>query len=152
MMDLNLIRDKLNDIPDPEIPVLTLGDLGIIHNISEIESTVKVEITPTYSGCPATRFIEQLVKETLVREGIENYQVVSKISPVWTTDWMSEEGKRKLKQYGIAPPNKSLNKPKECPQCESENVELISEFGSTPCQAYWRCSDCQETFTYFKCH
>ena len=150
----------LEEVKDPEIPVLSIRDLGILRDV-EIDDSglVTVVITPTYSGCPAMDTIEREVKESLAKAGFD-VLVKSKISPAWTTDWMTEEGRIKLEEYGIAPPAEStadkasiLGKPKvvRCPRCKSEDTSLISQFGSTACKALYRCDDCLETFDYFKC-
>lgn len=154
------IYELLEDVKDPEIPVLSVRDLGILRDVKISEDgEVTVVITPTYSGCPAMDTIEREVKEKLLSEDI-NAEVITKISPAWTTDWMTEAGRQKLEEYGIAPPAEStadkasiLGKPKvvRCPRCKSEDTSLISQFGSTACKALYRCDDCLETFDYFKC-
>lgn len=138
----------LEKVPDPEIPVLTIVDLGIVRDVT-VGDTVSVDIAPTYSGCPATEVIETSVRSALVENGVENPVVRRVLSPPWTTDWITEEGRRKLHEYGIAPPQKSTHI--ACPQCDSLNTEKVSEFGSTACKAAWRCLDCLEPFEYFKC-
>ncbi len=150
----------LEEVKDPEIPVLSVRDLGILRDVSiSDDGKVVVTITPTYSGCPAMDTIEREVMEKLSGQGI-NAEVITKISPAWTTDWMTEEGRRKLEEYGIAPPAETtadkaslFGKPKivRCPRCKSEETSLISQFGSTACKALYRCNDCLETFDYFKC-
>ncbi len=150
----------LEKVKDPEIPVLSVRDLGILRDVQITDSgEIKVIITPTYSGCPAMDTIEREVKETLQAAGKE-VVVESRISPAWTTDWMTKEGRRKLEQYGIAPPaettadkNALLGKSKvvRCPRCKSESTSLISQFGSTACKAMYKCDDCHEPFDYFKC-
>jgi ring-1,2-phenylacetyl-CoA epoxidase subunit PaaD len=136
----------LKDVPDPEIPAVSVLDLGIVRSVDEH----KVVITPTYSGCPATQFIEQSIREALDAAGYRDVAIETVLSPPWTTDWISEEGKEKLRAYGIAPPE--LAKVATCPQCGSKNTEEVSRFGSTPCKAQWRCKDCREPFDRFKCH
>ena len=136
----------LKDVPDPEIPAVSVLDLGIVRSVEE----EKVVITPTYSGCPATQFIEQSIREALDSAGYRNVAIETVLSPPWTTDWISEEGKEKLRAYGIAPPD--LAKAATCPQCGSTDTEEVSRFGSTPCKAQWRCRDCFEPFDRFKCH
>ena len=138
----------LSEVPDPEIPVLTIVDLGIVRDVT-VGDNVTVAIAPTYSGCPATEVIEASVRSTLVRHGVTAPNIERTLSPAWTTDWITEDGKRKMREYGIAPPQKSLEI--ACPQCDSTNTEKISEFGSTACKASWRCRDCLEPFEYFKC-
>ena len=138
----------LSEVPDPEIPVLTIVDLGIVRDVS-VGDAIRVAIAPTYSGCPATEVIEMSVADALRNHGVDNAKIERSLSPAWTTDWISDEGKRKLREYGIAPPQKSAVV--ACPQCDSTNTEKISEFGSTACKASWRCRDCLEPFEYFKC-
>ncbi|MEL7165241.1 MAG: 1,2-phenylacetyl-CoA epoxidase subunit PaaD [Pseudomonadota bacterium] len=148
--DIAEIWEWLSDVPDPEIPVLALVDLGIIRDVSWKGDTLHVTLTPTYSGCPATAVIEMEVERTLRARGIEKLQIDSQIAPPWTTDWLTDTGRAKLEAYGIAPPQPAGG-PAHCPLCKSPNVERISQFGSTPCKAQWRCSDCLEPFDYFKC-
>ena len=136
----------LKDVPDPEIPAVSILDLGIVRGVDE----EKVVITPTYSGCPATQFIEQNIREALDSAGYRHVAIETVLSPPWTTDWISEEGKRKLAAYGIAPPD--LAKAATCPRCGSIDTEEVSRFGSTPCKAQWRCKSCLEPFDRFKCH
>ena len=136
----------LKDVPDPEIPAVSVLDLGIVRSVEE----EKVIITPTYSGCPATRFIEQSIREALDAAGYRDVAIETVLSPPWTTDWISEAGRQKLKAYGIAPPD--LAKAATCPQCGSADTEEVSRFGSTPCKAQWRCKSCLEPFDRFKCH
>ena len=155
----------LETITDPEVPVLTIMDLGIVRNVilnSPLgDGGIEVIITPTYSGCPAMDMISMNIKMELLANGFKNSRVTLVLSPAWTTDWMSEEGKRKLKEYGIAPPNAKQQFCKEemfneeavqCPHCNSHHTQLISQFGSTACKSMYRCLDCKETFDYFKCH
>jgi ring-1,2-phenylacetyl-CoA epoxidase subunit PaaD len=154
----------LGIITDPEIPVLTLNDLGIIREVKITEPSlntplgdggIEVIITPTYTGCPAMDMITMDIKMKLLEHGYKNIKVTSVLSPAWTTAWMSEEGKRKLKEYGIAAPDKKFEIAAdgvECPQCNSTNTKLISQFGSTACKAIYQCNDCKEPFDYFKCH
>ncbi len=139
----------LADVPDPEIPVLSILDLGIVRDVS-VEEGVTVSLTPTYSGCPATEVIESSVLEALKNQGLESIEIKRVLSPPWTTDWISDAGREKLRDYGIAPPVQA-NRSIACPQCESLHTERVSEFGSTPCKAAWRCRDCLEPFEYFKC-
>lgn len=145
----------LETVCDPEVPVLTVTDLGIIRDVRIHGDEVKVIITPTYTGCPAMDMIAMNIRLALIENGYSNIKITSVLSPVWTTDWMSEEGKRKLTAYGIAAPDKKNSIPKdgvECPQCHSGNTRLVSEFGSTACKALYQCNDCKEPFDYFKCH
>lgn len=137
-------------VPDPEIPVISLVDLGIIRDVTWAGDTLEVTVTPTYSGCPATSIINMEIETALRAKGIENLSLKRQIAPPWTTDWMTDTGKAKLERYGIAPPQPAGG-PKRCPHCQSPRVEKISQFGSTPCKAQWRCTDCLEPFDYFKC-
>ena len=150
----------MEDINDPEIPVLSVLDLGIVRDIKLTDSGVEVFITPTYSGCPAMDVISMNIRMALLKEGFTKIKITQQLSPAWTTDWMSNEGKEKLKAYGIAPPvGKSFDKKYleeelkvECPLCHSENTKLLSQFGSTACKALYQCKDCLEPFDYFKYH
>jgi ring-1,2-phenylacetyl-CoA epoxidase subunit PaaD len=153
------ISSILNTVNDPEIPVLTIMDLGIVREIKIKDETVEVLITPTYSGCPAMDFIGMNIRKVLRENGFEKIKITHQLSPAWTTDWMTEEAKDKLRSYGIAPPvSKTFDKkylqdlPVACPYCHSINTKLISEFGSTACKAIYQCTDCGEPFDYFKCH
>ena len=146
-------------VVDPEIPVLTIADLGVLRDVVVTDDGVEVTITPTYSGCPAMNMIALEIEFALEREGIRNPVIRTVLSPAWTTDWMSEQGREKLREYGIAPPvagggRRALFGEQEvmCPQCGSANTEVLSEFGSTSCKALWRCRSCREPFDYFKCH
>lgn len=145
----------LESVTDPEVPVLSVIDLGIIRNIEFENHHPVITVTTTYSGCPATDVIHTDIRMTLLEHGYKNIRINNQLSPPWTTDWMSEEGKKKLKEYGIAPPEKKFSIPADgitCPQCNSANTKLISEFGSTACKALYQCRDCEEPFDYFKCH
>ena len=145
----------LEQVTDPEVPVLTIMDLGIVRDVKLNSDEVEVIITPTYSGCPAMDMIAMNIKLALIENGYRNIKITSVLSPAWTTDWMSEDGKRKLKEYGIAAPDKNFNIANdgvECPLCNSHNTKLISEFGSTACKALYQCQDCKEPFDYFKCY
>jgi ring-1,2-phenylacetyl-CoA epoxidase subunit PaaD len=154
------IFQVLEQVSDPEIPVLTIADLGIIRKVEVTgEDSATVIITPTYSGCPAMDMIEKEILWALEAAGIAG-KVETQLAPPWTTDWMSENGKKKLEAYGIAPPVKGTANKKalfgelpvvRCPQCKSEETELISQFGSTACKALYKCKDCLEPFDYFKC-
>ena len=143
------ILEWLSDVADPEIPVLSIRDLGIVRDV-ECDGGVTVSLTPTYSGCPATEAIEASVIAALEERGVANINIRRVLAPAWTTDWISEEGRRKLRIYGIAPPERR-NRPIACPRCDSTNTEVVSEFGSTACKAAYRCADCLEPFEYFKC-
>ncbi len=149
------IWDILETVTDPEVPVLTITDLGIVRDVIIDDDNIEIIITPTYTGCPAMDMITMQIRLAMLENGYSNVKITSVLSPAWTTDWMSEEGKRKLKEYGIAPPDKKISIPKDgvtCPQCNSTNTKLISEFGSTACKALYQCNDCKEPFDYFKCH
>jgi len=140
----------LADVPDPEIPIVSVVDLGMIRNVNVANDAVEIEVSPTYSGCPATEVIESSILAKLNDEGLAAVSIRRVLSPPWTTDWISEEGQKKLRAYGIAPPERR-DRPIACPRCESDNTELVSEFGSTACKASYRCLDCLEPFEYFKC-
>ena len=152
--------DAAASVVDPEIPVLTIADLGVLREVTvRDDGCVDVAITPTYSGCPAMSTIAFDVAVALERAGFHVSHVRTVLSPAWTTDWMSEDGRRKLRDYGIAPPLPASSRRAlfgvqqvACPQCGSEDTELLSEFGSTSCKALWRCKRCREPFDYFKCH
>lgn len=144
------IWDWLDAVPDPEIPVISIVDLGIVRNVVWNGNRLDVAVTPTYSGCPATSVISMDIETALRDRGIEEMQVSLQLSPAWTTDWLSDKGRARLEEYGIAPP-RAAGGPERCPRCRSEHVEKISQFGSTPCKAQWRCTDCLEPFEYFKC-
>ena len=135
-------------VPDPEIPVLTAGDLGLVRDAVEEGGRLVVRLTPTYSGCPASEAIRRDVEAALASGGFTDAVVETCLSPAWTTDWMSDAGKAKLAAYGIAPPTRG---PVACPHCGGAAVEELSRFGSTPCKALWRCLGCREPFERFKC-
>ena len=151
----------LEQVMDPEIPVLSVVDLGVIRTISFVDGRVTVHITPTYSGCPAMDMIALNIRMELMAHGFHDPQVIMQLHPAWTTDWMTEKGKTQLKQYGIAPP--ALNhhasctdlfreESVQCPHCASWHTARLSEFGSTACKSLYKCDDCLEPFDYFKCH
>ena len=151
----------LEQVKDPEIPVLSIVDLGIVREVNLKAEVVEIVITPTYSGCPAMDFIEVNIKSLLQNTGENDVEVKTVLNPAWTTDWISESGKEKLKAYGIAPPvgvseDKSLLFAEDikvvCPRCDSSNTKMLSRFGSTACKSLYRCEDCLEPFDYFKCH
>jgi len=161
----------LEEVKDPEVPVLSILDLGIVRDVkvSDMEVppsgsqgvAVHITITPTYSGCPAMDVISMDIRLKLIEKGYRHVSIQQSLSPAWTTDWMTEEGKRKLKEYGIAPPNPKQQfcttdmfreEAVQCPRCNSYHTELLSEFGSTACKSMYRCLDCKEAFDYFKCH
>lgn len=161
-MTIEKIYEILETVSDPEIPVLTILDLGIVRNVKlDADSgEVEVVITPTYSGCPAMDFIEVNIRAALEEAGISDAKITTTLSPAWTTDWLTKSGKAKLKEYGIAPPVGSADKLSllgektavECPRCGSTDTRLVSQFGSTACKALYQCKSCLEPFDYFKCH
>jgi ring-1,2-phenylacetyl-CoA epoxidase subunit PaaD len=149
------ISALLAAIPDPEIPAVSIVDLGIVRAVHQDH----IVITPTYTGCPATLFIEQAIRRALDGAGFAHVRIETALSPPWTTDWINDEGREKLRAYGIAPPPKGAERATlrndthaQCPRCGSTNTEEISRFGSTPCKALWRCKACAEPFDRFKCH
>jgi ring-1,2-phenylacetyl-CoA epoxidase subunit PaaD len=178
---LDQIWNWLDQVVDPEIPVLSVVDLGIVRDLSwnedQGEQNLIVTVTPTYSGCPATAVIKQDIFAALRERGIEHMQIETRLSPAWTTEWLSEKGRTCLRQYGIAPPHRSdddfkatptatqgcrpanglgkvidLDLAIECPRCGSTKTRMVSQFGSTPCKAFYVCDTCREPFDYFKCH
>lgn len=156
------VLELLKQVTDPEIPVLTVMDMGIIRKVEVHDGTVEVTITPTYSGCPAMDMISVNIRLALIEAGYRDIRINTVLDPAWTTDWMSEEGKQKLRAYGIAPPAETTARARkllfddevdvECPRCQSHNTRLLSQFGSTACKALYQCNDCKEPFDYFKCH
>ena len=155
------ILEYLEEVHDPEIPVLSIQDLGILRNVEVNGEETLITITPTYTGCPAMNVIESDIKSKLKEKGVENFKIKTVLSPAWTTDWLTEAGRKKLKEFGIAPPEKGstdkrllMNEPEHatCPHCGSKNTEMKSFFGSTACKALYICHDCKEPFDYFKCH
>ena len=161
-ISIQKIWSILESVVDPEVPVLTVTDLGIIREVKLNEDEVEVIITPTYTGCPAMDMIAMNIRLALIEQGYKNIKITSVLYPAWTTDWMSESGKEKLKAYGIAPPNPKQvvcdtklfaeEEAIQCPLCNSYHTKLISQFGSTACKALYQCLDCKEPFDYFKCH
>jgi len=147
-IDRDAVMVVLENIPDPEIPVLTITDLGIVRGFAD--NPPRVRISPTYTGCPATVAIEMAIREALDGAGFDDVHIERVLFPPWTTDWISERGRQRLNDYGIAPPSPSATA--ECPQCGSADTEEVSRFGSTPCKAQWRCKSCLEPFDRFKCH
>lgn len=155
------IRNILSEIPDPEIPVITIIELGVIRDVNVIDDkNIELKITPTYSGCPAMKQIEDDVRKKLNENGFSNIKINTVFSPPWTTDWITPEAKEKLRKYGIAPPEHTTEDKSwltgkhtvvSCPRCKSTNTKLISQFGSTACKALYQCQDCLEPFDYFKC-
>jgi ring-1,2-phenylacetyl-CoA epoxidase subunit PaaD len=162
MVDAAELRERalelLEAVTDPEIPVLTIADLGILRDVTARDDEVEVIITPTYSGCPAMNMIALKIETTLARAGIRS-RVVTRLAPAWTTDWLSDAARRKLAAFGIAPPDNKTSRRAlfgeahpACPLCGSEDTEQISEFGSTACKSLHRCRSCREPFDAFKCH
>jgi ring-1,2-phenylacetyl-CoA epoxidase subunit PaaD len=154
------IYPVLEEIPDPEIPVLSIVDLGVIRDVRIHGDEVQLRITPTYSGCPAMKQMEDDIRIKLKEAGFQKIKITTVYSPAWTTDWLSAEAKKKLQEYGIAPPEESsadksvlLGTPRHitCPRCKSRNTVMVSQFGSTACKALYKCNDCLEAFDYFKC-
>jgi ring-1,2-phenylacetyl-CoA epoxidase subunit PaaD len=149
----------LQSVADPEIPVLSVVDLGIVRDVVVDREGVEISVAPTYTGCPATEVIEQMIAAKLERNGVRNVTLKRVLSPPWTTDWLSESGRRKLEAYGIAPPAGSASKRSllsppqhiQCPRCSADRTTRVSEFGSTPCKASYKCDACLEPFEYFKC-
>jgi len=160
--DINQIWNLLSQVNDPELPVLSIVDLAIVREVKQVDEKFEIVITPTYSGCPAMDMIVMEMRAVLMTNGINNFDIKTVLSPAWTTDWMSEAGKVKLKAYGIAAPmpgqsvcdSRMFHQEEaiECPLCNSYNTRLISEFGSTACKALYQCNECHEPFDYFKCH
>ena len=159
MVTKEKIWQYMEEVFDPEVPVLTVVDLGVVREVNIENGKCSITITPTYSGCPAMKRIEDDIIEKLNEKGIEDVEVDLVLSPAWTTDWLTEKGKQKLKKYGIAPPVDEVDKSVlfadpiivPCPKCDSKNTKLISQFGSTACKAHYQCKDCLEPFDYFKC-
>ena len=161
MLNEENILSILSEIPDPEIPVITIVELGVIRNIHVVDKkNIEITITPTYSGCPAMKQMEDDVRKKLHEKGFENINIKMVYSPPWTTDWLSPEARIKLQKYGIAPPEESTgdksfltgqHKSVACPRCKSRNTQMVSQFGSTACKALYKCNDCLEAFDYFKC-
>lgn len=162
MVDVKPSTDEvwrwLENVPDPEIPVISVVDLGIVRNVAWKGDALIITVTPTYSGCPATAVISFEITDAIRRKGVETVKIETKLSPAWTTSWITDAGRNKLKAYGIAPPVQEgtcagmLKAPLEieCPNCGSKDTECISRFGSTPCKAQYRCHACLEPFDYFK--
>jgi ring-1,2-phenylacetyl-CoA epoxidase subunit PaaD len=148
LLDEAAVMAVLETVPDPEIPVLTITDLGIVRAI--VQNPPRVLISPTYTGCPATVAIEVLIREALDKAGFGDVHIERVLFPPWTTDWISARGRERLHAYGIAPPSPSAKA--ACPQCGSSDTVEVSRFGATPCKAQWRCNACLEPFERFKCH
>ena len=147
---LDQVWEWLDAVPDPEIPVISVVDLGIVRDVAWQDDTLAVTVTPTYSGCPATSVISMDIQTALHGHGIDDVVLKQQISPAWTTDWLSDKGRARLEEYGIAPPSPAGG-PQRCPRCNGKDLERLSQFGSTPCKAQWRCRTCLEPFDYFKC-
>ena len=153
------VWELLESVSDPEVPVLSVVDLGVVRSVNFHENSLHIIITPTYSGCPAMQVIEEDIRKILLENGIADPIIETKLSPAWTTDWLSEDGKRKLSEYGIAPPVNEVDKSVlfgkpivvPCPLCKSEDTRMVSQFGSTACKAHYQCKTCMEPFDYFKC-
>ena len=150
----------LDEVMDPEIPVLSLVDLGVVRKAEFVAGNPEITITPTYSGCPAMKVMEEDIEAVLQGVGFDEYTIKTVLSPAWSTDWITEKGRKALQEYGIAPPEQStsdksslLGHPKEvtCPNCKSRETKMLSQFGSTPCKALYQCNHCKEPFDYFKC-
>jgi ring-1,2-phenylacetyl-CoA epoxidase subunit PaaD len=157
------VREVLAGVTDPEIPVLTIADLGVLRDVRVDGAHVVVTVTPTYSGCPAMDEIRADVRAALARHGWDDVEVRTVLSPAWTTDWLSDDGRRKLREFGIAPPGARTDGPVlvplgrrgdvvACPQCGSDDTEELARFASTSCKAMWRCRSCREPFDHFKAH
>ena len=160
MFDKQSIINFLSEIPDPEIPVISIVDLGVIREVKPDGKNIEVIITPTYSGCPAMKQMEDDIRKNLQEHGFENVKIKTTFNPPWTTDWLSEASKKKLQDYGIAPPEESTTdksfltgkiKLVTCPHCKSKDTQMVSQFGSTACKALYKCNNCLEAFDYFKC-
>jgi ring-1,2-phenylacetyl-CoA epoxidase subunit PaaD len=157
---LEKARQAVGSVCDPEIPSLSIMDLGIVRSIDDRDGELVVKITPTYSGCPALHTIEREIREALRHAGIPNFRIEKTLTPAWTTEWITENGRKKLSEAGIAPPGAVMDiRPVilelvthqvECPQCGSHDTTVTSEFGSTSCKAFYHCSECLSTFEYFK--
>ena len=156
---LDRARNAAATVVDPEIPVLTIADLGVLRGVAMADGAVEVTITPTYSGCPAMNMIAVEIGLALDRAGIPDARVKTVLSPAWTTDWLTEDGRRKLTEYGVAPPVPGSGRRAlfgeqaiTCPRCGSDDTKQLAEFASTSCKALWQCQSCREPFDYFKCH
>jgi ring-1,2-phenylacetyl-CoA epoxidase subunit PaaD len=164
VMTASVVWDALAGVPDPEVPAVSIVELGIVRGVSFVDGRVRVELTPTYSGCPATEAIADMVRERLAAVGLPEVELVTRLSPPWTTDWIAPEGRRKLAEYGIAPPHVRAGQVNvagisplrradvvvPCPHCGARETTLLSQFGSTACKAQYRCEACREPFDYFK--
>tara|TARA_B110000438_G_C15572290_1_gene545935 strand:+ start:265 stop:747 length:483 start_codon:yes stop_codon:yes gene_type:complete len=159
MVSSKKIWIELSAIPDPEIPVISIVELGVLRRVKFINKELQITITPTYSGCPAMNQIENDIEKKLKELGIDKYKINLQYHPAWTTDWMTEKAKNKLLEYGISPPDKSVDKANLlgegkktlCPKCKSRDTKMVSQFGSTACKALYQCNECMEPYDYFKC-
>ena len=159
MVSKDQIYNWLEEVSDPEIPVLSVIDLGVVRDVQIIDGEWLITITPTYSGCPAMKTMEEDILSKLKDNGIESARVELVLAPAWSTDWLSENGRIKLREYGIAPPEHEVDKSVlfaeptivPCPKCHSRNTRMVSQFGSTACKALYQCNECQEPYDYFKC-
>ena len=158
--DIRDVWDILKTVEDTEIPVISVVDLGIVRDVRMDSDLCIVEITPTYSGCPATKVIEDSIRQALISAGIEDFRIETTLSPPWSTAMLSNDGREKLREYGIAPPEDEEtdklalmgeDRQVSCPQCGSKDTKMVSQFGSTPCKAHFQCKECLEPFDYFKC-
>lgn len=154
------VWELLNTIPDPDIPVISIVELGIVRKVDIVSQKVIVTITPSYSGCPAMNVFTDDIRHVLAANGFEDIEIKTILSPAWTTDWIKEEAREKMRQHGIAPPENDPDgefifvkqKHVTCPRCGNADSRLVSQFGSTPCKALWYCNNCNQPFEYFKCH
>jgi len=159
MVNKEQIYNWLEEVSDPEIPVLSVIDLGVVRDAQTVKGEWVITLTPTYSGCPAMKTMEEDILSKLKDKGIDSARVELVLAPAWSTDWLSENGRIKLREYGIAPPEHEVDKSVlfaeptvvPCPKCHSRNTRMVSQFGSTACKALYQCNDCQEPFDYFKC-
>lgn len=159
---IDKIKEILSDIKDPEIPVITIAEMGILRDVQLIDNKINIIITPTYSGCPAMHMIKTSINKKMLSNGYDNFDILTQYTPAWTTDWMSDETLQKFRDYGIAPPeskstdnsieNIFISKNVHCPHCGGDNTRKQSDFGSTPCKSLYYCIDCEEPFEHFKCH
>ena len=159
-LSIDEVWKLLNTIPDPEIPAISIVELGVVRDVKMNEGSIQIKITPTYTGCPATNVFEQDIKACLTNVGFEKIEISFQYNPAWTTDWIGENAREKLSAFGIAPPEGSTTDKRfllgespevKCPQCHSLHTEMKSQFGSTACKSLYKCLDCLEPFDYFKC-
>ncbi|MBS1764678.1 MAG: phenylacetate-CoA oxygenase subunit PaaJ [Bacteroidetes bacterium] len=158
--DEKKVWELLNTIPDPDIPVISIVELGIVRNVDVEEHHITITITPSYSGCPAMNVFTEDIRKVLTENGYADVRIKTKLSPAWTTEWIKEEAREKMRKHGIAPPENDPDgefifmqqKQVTCPRCGKTDSKLVSQFGSTPCKALWYCNTCDQPFEYFKCH